>query len=175
LKSKIVNMVSTADLKQSVELALLNKEPWGRYDLDVYPAGYIKDGWIQGKVIVFHSGKLISVGTTTIKASIQDLNHAKDLLLSARMTEEILLKPQIRNIVVTADFGKQLRLERVSSALELTIYEPEQFPGVIWHPRDQPVSILVFASGKLVIAGLKSLQQYRMIQSYLDDKLSLFS
>ena len=175
MNSRIVNVVCTADLKQSIQLALLNKERWGLYDLDIYPAGYIKDGSIKGRVIVFQSGKLISAGAKDVPTAIQNLNYAKNLLVSAKIAKDVSLKSQVRNIVATADIGKQIRLEQVSSSLDSTIYEPEQFPGVIWHPRDQPVSVLIFASGKLVIAGLKSLQQYRFIQLYLAEKLARFS
>lgn len=37
--------------------------------------------------------------------------------------------------------------------LELTEYEPEQFPGVVYRPANQTVTILVFSSGKVLVLG----------------------
>jgi transcription initiation factor TFIID TATA-box-binding protein len=36
------------------------------------------------------------------------------------------------------------------------IYEPEQFPGGIYRLKGSSVAVLVFVSGKMVIAGAKS-------------------
>jgi transcription initiation factor TFIID TATA-box-binding protein len=35
------------------------------------------------------------------------------------------------------------------------MYEPEQFPGLIYRMKEPKVVLLLFASGKLVIAGAK--------------------
>jgi transcription initiation factor TFIID TATA-box-binding protein len=156
LETRIVNVVSTADLKQSVDLAKLNKQRWGIYDLDIYPAGYIKDGDIQGKVIIFHSGKLISTGSNTIRASFHDLTHAKTLLLSVGMIEDVKLNPLVRNIVSTTSLNHKVDLFRLVREIPNVLYEPEQFPGLIYRPKSGSISILIFASGKAVIAGAKS-------------------
>jgi transcription initiation factor TFIID TATA-box-binding protein len=40
-------------------------------------------------------------------------------------------------------------------SLKRTMYEPEQFPGLIYRMDDPKVVILVFTSGKLVCTGAK--------------------
>ncbi|HKM79027.1 MAG TPA: hypothetical protein VJZ03_08105, partial [Candidatus Bathyarchaeia archaeon] len=48
-----------------------------------------------------------------------------------------------------------LDLELVALCLSKTLYEPEQFPGLIYR-LDQPKTVfLIFANGKLVITGAK--------------------
>ncbi|MFC4452072.1 hypothetical protein [Halorussus aquaticus] len=37
--------------------------------------------------------------------------------------------------------------------LEFTEYEPEQFPGVVYRPANQTVTLLVFSSGKVLVLG----------------------
>lgn len=37
--------------------------------------------------------------------------------------------------------------------LENTEYEPEQFPGLVYRPSDDSCVILLFANGRVVIAG----------------------
>jgi len=50
----------------------------------------------------------------------------------------------------------QVDLEDTVKSLEGTIYEPDQFPGLIYHSKDLKEVILIFASGKLVCAGARS-------------------
>ena len=46
------------------------------------------------------------------------------------------------------------------------MYEPEQFPGLIHRMLDPKTVILLFASGKLVYAGLrKESEVYRAVQN----------
>jgi transcription initiation factor TFIID TATA-box-binding protein len=156
LKFRIVNVVSTADLGQEVDLSKLNKHGWGLYDLDIYPGGYIKDGWIQGKVTVFHSGKLISVGASNALASVGNLDHAKKLLVSVGLVENVILSPKIRNIVVSGDLGHKMDLEKIAKTAPNVMYEPEQFGGIIVKRKGSSVSILIFANGKVIIAGAKN-------------------
>jgi transcription initiation factor TFIID TATA-box-binding protein len=169
LECKVVNVVSTADLQQYVDLSRLNKQSWGRYDLEFYPAGYIKDGWMQGKVTVFHTGKLISVGASSIRASLNSLNHAKGLLISAAIVEDVKLKPQVRNIVATVSLGHVLNLENLANQVRSMIYEPEVFPGGIIRSKGESTSFLIFASGKAVIAGAKSLAELRLAYQKLEE------
>jgi transcription initiation factor TFIID TATA-box-binding protein len=59
-------------------------------------------------------------------------------------------------MVIVANFEKSLNLEEISENSK-AIYEPEQFPGAILRLNDPyKASILVFASGKVAIAGLKN-------------------
>jgi transcription initiation factor TFIID TATA-box-binding protein len=67
----------------------------------------------------------------------------------------ILGKPDvtIRNVVASADLKHRIDLEDTANSLEGTIYEPDQFPGLIYRLKEPKVAILIFASGKLVCAG----------------------
>jgi len=80
-------------------------------------------------------------------------------LVEKNLAKKVELQPKIQNVVVTADFEESLNLETFSENVR-AIYEPEQFPGAILR-LDKPfkASMLLFASGKAVIAGLKSSEQ----------------
>jgi transcription initiation factor TFIID TATA-box-binding protein len=59
-------------------------------------------------------------------------------------------------------------IERLAIKLPDIIYEPEQFPGAIYHARElEGASILIFASGKAVFAGLKSLESLKTARQVL--------
>jgi transcription initiation factor TFIID TATA-box-binding protein len=49
-------------------------------------------------------------------------------------------------------------LEKAAFTLGKTMYEPEQFPGLIYRMDEPKVVILLFASGKLVCTGAKKEQ-----------------
>ena len=51
---------------------------------------------------------------------------------------------------------RAINLEEMQTVAPGIVYEPEQFPGAIFRPIDSVVTVLVFASGKMVVAGLRS-------------------
>jgi transcription initiation factor TFIID TATA-box-binding protein len=71
----------------------------------------------------------------------------------------IIRKPEFKvvNIVASARLGGKIDLEAVST-LRKTMYEPEQFPGLIYRMDEPRVVILIFASGNLVCTGAKKEQ-----------------
>jgi TATA-box binding protein (TBP) (component of TFIID and TFIIIB) len=156
---KIRNVVTTANLDQDVDITRFVEFSWGIYDLVYYGGrcGYIKYKLIKGRVTVFKSGKMISVGATSISESIKQLYHAMDLLVEAKFIRAIGLEPTVRNIVATTEVCK-IDLTTAVSGLDKLIYEPEQFPAAILKTPIGP-TCLIFESGKIVIAGAKSEKQ----------------
>jgi transcription initiation factor TFIID TATA-box-binding protein len=69
----------------------------------------------------------------------------------------IISKPElkIQNIVASVILGGMIDLEKAAYSLRKTMYEPEQFPGLIYRMDEPKVVILLFASGKLVCTGAK--------------------
>jgi len=92
----------------------------------------------------------------------------------------IISKPElkIQNIVASASLGGMIDLEKAASTLEKTMYEPEQFPGLIYRMSEPKVVILLFASGKLVCTGAKREQDvYDAVQklhTLLEEKKLIF-
>jgi len=160
---RVVNVVSTAKLDRPVDIESLSQLFPNEtvYDEEIYGGrvAYFKSKSMQGKVSIFPSGKIISVGTRSIEETIKELN------LVAKALKSGLTEPKIRNIVATADLGNGVDLEQISSISEIAVvYEPEQFPGaIIKMPlgEDNMATILLFASGKLVCVGLKNLEEIK--------------
>jgi transcription initiation factor TFIID TATA-box-binding protein len=61
----------------------------------------------------------------------------------------------IQNIVASVNLNGKVHLERAARSLPRSMYEPEQFPGLIHRMLDPKTVILIFASGKLVCTGAK--------------------
>jgi transcription initiation factor TFIID TATA-box-binding protein len=155
---RITNVVTTADLRQTIDIIRFNDFSWGRYDYeDNYngKVGYIKNRQFEGRVTVFTSGKLISTGARSVGKSIDQLHRSQQLLVKHKFAKQVLLEPRIRNIVATLDAHKRIDINAFSIAVPNSLYDPEQFPAVI--SRASPdATCLVFSSGKIVIAGAKS-------------------
>jgi len=61
----------------------------------------------------------------------------------------------IQNVVASGNLHAEVNLEKVAYLLENSMYEPEQFPGLIYRMDDPKVVLLIFSSGKLVCTGAK--------------------
>jgi transcription initiation factor TFIID TATA-box-binding protein len=162
LEITIVNVVATAALDRRIDLESL-KESFPHeivHDPEIYGGrtAYFKSNRMQGKVSIFSSGKMISVGTRSQEKAKQEL-----FLVASRLEKKGIAKlrgpVKIQNIVATADIGFEPNLdsvERVEGAQ--IIYEPEQFPGAIIRftfSEKTKATILLFSSGKIVCVGLK--------------------
>lgn len=174
---RIVNVVATASLDHPVDLESLSClfPHIVIYDPEVYPPpapAYFKSKGMQGKVSIFPSGKMISVGTDSEEKAKHELMLVADRLRWAKLAE-MKTAPKIENIVATADLGFKPDLEKMSITAEpKVVYEPERFPGAIIRlsiPKDAiQATVLLFASGKMVCVGLKKSEDvHAVIQKLL--------
>jgi len=93
-----------------------------------------------------------------------------ELLVSNKLAKCIELEFRIQNIVATLDFQRVLDVKKVTRSLPNYIYEPDNFPGIIYKHNGR-ISCLIFASGKVVIAGVKSEDQLKNIADELSKML----
>ena len=158
----IVNVVATASLNQPMNFEQLQKHAEILYDSKRYGGrvAYFKTKGMEGKVSIFLSGKMISIGTKSEKQAFKELKIAAKFIVNKGLAKTIIINPIIQNLVATADFAKSIDVEKLPGKTK-AIYEPEQFPGAILRLKEPfKASILIFASGKVVIIGLKSSDQF---------------
>lgn len=79
---------------------------------------------------------MISVGTKKYEQANHDLNYVETMIVQAGQIQQIKLETQLQNMIATVTLKKSLKLEDIARNLSRTIYEPEQLPGITWHPRD---------------------------------------
>ena len=106
--SKIVNIVSTADLCQTVELSQVSKIEYTIFDQEIYGGrvAYLKTPTMHGKTTIFPSGKLISVGTKSREQAQHDLQETVDTLTQANLIKPISVTANVRNIVALLTLPK---------------------------------------------------------------------
>lgn len=160
-KTTIVNVVATAGLNQKLDLNELEKFREILHDAEIYGGrvAYFKSSNMTGKVSIFSSGKMISTGTKNEKEAAQELEYVKEFLVKKGLIKPTVLKHKVHNVVVMANFGKRIDLDKLAMNRKI-VYEPEQFPGgVLRIEEPYKATVLVFASGKAIITGLKSSSQ----------------
>ena len=163
IRISVVNVVATASLDRPVDLESLKESfPYEIvHDPEIYGGrtAYFKSNKMQGKVSIFSSGKMISVGTKSQEKAEEEL-----VLVASHLERKRIAKlkstTKIQNIVATADLGFEPKLDSIERVEGVQIiYEPEQFPGAIIGfnlSEKSKATILLFSSGKTVCVGLKN-------------------
>ena len=171
----IVNVVATANLRQQVDLLMISELPDTTYDQKIYGGrvAYLKTPEMYGKVTIFPSGKLISVGTKSPEQAQQDLERTVKTLVTGGLTNPVEVGAELRNIIAVQHLEKPVDLGSLS-IFTYGIYEPEQFPGLILRQENPKVTYLIFSSGKVVIAGSKSLDELELATKHLHKRISIY-
>ncbi|NAZ27006.1 MAG: TATA-box-binding protein, partial [Thermogladius sp.] len=152
--TRIENIVATVILEHGIDLDLLEARiPNITFRPDQFPGLIFRLDKPKATALIFRSGKMVVTGTKSTNELIDVVKRMIRIL--ARHGIRISGKPriQIQNIVASGDIGALVNLERAAYMLEDSMYEPEQFPGLIHRMRDPRVVLLIFSSGKMVITG----------------------
>jgi transcription initiation factor TFIID TATA-box-binding protein len=155
----IQNVVASATLNQKVDLnAVVRSNPGVEYRPEQFPGLVFRIKRPKTATLIFNSGKMVCTGAKSEKEARRAvMNVVKELKKGGII---IISKPElkIQNIVASASLGGRIELEQAVSTLGKTMYEPEQFPGLIYRMDEPKVVILIFASGNLVCTGAKKEQ-----------------
>jgi transcription initiation factor TFIID TATA-box-binding protein len=159
----IVNVVATADLLQNVDIQEIAQIPHTIHDMKIYGGRvtYLKTPEMYGKVTIFPSGKLISVGTKSLEQTQHDLSLVSEILANHKFIKPTDLLARPRNIVALASFNIEFNLEDISVLIG-AMYEPEQFPGAILKMNETNATYLIFQSGKVIISGTSSIEKLEL-------------
>jgi len=155
----IENVVASATLKQKVDLnAVVKSYPGVEYRPEQFPGLVFRLKKPKTATLIFNSGKMVCTGAKSEKEAKRAVMKVIKELKKGGII--IISKPElkIQNIVASASLGGTIDLERAAFELGKTMYEPEQFPGLIYRMDEPKVVILLFASGKLVCTGAKKEQ-----------------
>jgi len=152
----IQNVVAIATLNQKVDLnAVVKAYPGVEYRPEQFPGLVFRLKRPKTGTLIFSSGKMVCTGARSGKESRTAIMKIVKELKKVGII--ILNKPNFKvvNIVASASLGGNVDLEKAVSTLRKAMYEPEQFPGLIYRMDEPKVVILIFASGNLVVTGAK--------------------
>jgi len=167
VKVRIENVVASATLNQRIDLnAVVKGYPGVEYRPEQFPGLVFRLKRPKTATLIFNSGKMVCTGAKSEKEARRAVMRVIRELKKSGIV--ILGKPElkIQNIVASANLGGTIDLEKSAYILGKTMYEPEQFPGLIYRMDDPKVVILLFASGKLVCTGAKKEEDvYRAVEN----------
>ncbi len=159
---KIENIVATVTLDQTLDLYAIERSiPTVEYNPDQFPGLIFRLDTPKVTALIFKSGKMVVTGA---KSTLELIRAVKKIIRTLRKKGIVITgkpKIQIQNIVASANLYVEVNLEKAAFLLEDNMYEPEQFPGLIYRMSDPQVVLLIFSSGKMVITGAKSEDEVR--------------
>ncbi|ADY01874.1 MAG: TATA-box-binding protein [Vulcanisaeta sp.] len=159
---RIENIVATVNLGIDLDLdKLAERLPAAEYNPEQFPGLILRLQRPKISALIFRTGKMVCTGAKSeneLKRAVKELvrllnEHGADVPL----TPEI----QVQNIVASGNLHAEVDIEKSALMLENSMYEPEQFPGLIYRMDDPKVVLLIFSSGKIVCTGAKKEQQVR--------------
>ena len=156
---KIQNIVASVSLNQKIDLQkIVEKFPQTEYNPSVFPGLVFRLKKPKTATLIFGTGKMVCTGAKSEKESRRAVMTVVKELKKGGII--IISKPDLKvvNMVASASLGGRVDLELAVSKLGKTMYEPEQFPGLIYRMDEPKVVILIFASGNLVCTGAKKEQ-----------------
>ena len=171
----IVNVVASATIDQKLDLNDITKKfPDVEYHPEQFPGAVFRLKTPKTATLLFTSGKMVCTGSKSEEMAVKAVNTVVQKLRKGGIKIKKNAVVTVQNIVSSINLGGKVHLEKAARTLPRSMYEPEQFPGLIHRMLDPKTVILVFSSGKLVCTGGKTEKDvYRsvnLLHSLLEEK-----
>jgi len=172
---EIVNVVASATIDQKLDLIKIQEKfPDVEYHPDVFPGAVFRLRNPKTATLLFSTGKMVCTGSKSEEIAVKAVNTVVNKLRKEGIKIKKNAVVTVQNIVSSINLGGRVSIEKVARTLPRSMYEPEQFPGVIHRMIDPKAVILIFSSGKLVCTGGKTEKDvYRSVNqlhSLLEEK-----
>ena len=152
----IVNVVASASVDQRMDLNEITRTfPDVEYHPDQFPGLVFRLKSPKTATLIFSSGKMVCTGAKSEEISRKAVQTVVQRLRKGGIKIKKDAVVEIQNIVASINLGGKIQLEQAARTLPRSMYEPEQFPGLIHRMLDPKTVILLFSSGKLVCTGAK--------------------
>jgi transcription initiation factor TFIID TATA-box-binding protein len=173
----VENIVASINFADKLDLDLIAQSlDNAEYEPEQFPGLIYRLDNPKTATLLFRSGKANCTGAKNIGDVRRSVEIISDKLrnLGFDIYKDEDLKIVIQNMVAMSSLGIELNLNEVAMGLGLenVEYEPEQFPGLVYRMDDPKVAILVFASGKLVCAGAKKVEDISIAIEKLSEKIA---
>ena len=152
----IENVVASASVDQKMDLNEITRNfPDVEYHPDQFPGLVFRLKIPKTATLIFTSGKMVCTGAKSEEMSKKAVKTVVQRLRKGGIKVKKEATVTIQNIVASINLGGKIHLEQAARTLPRSMYEPEQFPGLIHRMLDPKTVILLFSSGKLVCTGAK--------------------
>jgi len=181
---KIENVVASATLRHGIDLSdVVRAFPKMKYHPNKFPGLVFRLRKPRTAILIFSSGKMVCTGAKSVSEVRRALRRVVRKLKNAGIVILGKLSTKIQNIVASANLGGTVDLVRLYESQrsdERMMYEPEQFPALIYRMKEPRAVVLLFSSGKLVCTGAKKEEHvyqavYRVRQKLEKDECIFYS
>jgi len=153
----IENVVASATIEQRLDLKEITKKfPDVEWNPDQFPGAVFRLKNPKTATLLFRSGKMVCTGAKSEELARKAVKTVVQKLRKRKIKIKKEATVTIQNIVASINLGGRIHLEEVARRLPRSMYEPEQFPGLVHRMLDPKTVILIFSSGKLVCTGGKT-------------------
>jgi len=154
---EIVNVVASATIDQKLDLCKIQKKfPETEYHPEQFPGLVFRLKNPKTATLLFRTGKMVCTGSKSEEMAVKAVRTVVQKLRKGGIRVKKDAVVTVQNIVSSINLGGRIHLELAARTLSRSMYEPEQFPGLIHRMIDPKTVILIFASGKLVCTGAKT-------------------
>jgi transcription initiation factor TFIID TATA-box-binding protein len=177
----IQNVVASVDLYFKINLektaTVLMYSSEVSYIPEQFPGLVVKIKEPKTSALVFSSGKMVITGAKSaaeIKEAVAVLRKKLKESSTSKGPKNKTAKITVQNIVASGNIGFKIDLELAALLLENSMYEPEQFPGLIYRLKKPKTVLLLFQTGDVVCTGAKKeLYVYQAVKHVKDDLASI--
>ena len=171
----IENVVASASVDQKMDLNEITRTfPDVEYHPDQFPGLVFRIKSPKTATLIFSSGKMVCTGAKSETMSRKAVKLVVQQLRKGGIKVKKDAVVTVQNIVASINLGGRIHLEQAARTLPRSMYEPEQFPGLIHRMIEPKTVTLLFSSGKLVCTGGKKEEDvYRSVNnlhSLLEEK-----
>ncbi|MFW3146303.1 MAG: hypothetical protein ACMUIE_05780 [Thermoplasmatota archaeon] len=82
-----------------------------------------------------------------------------------------MTKYQIENIMASANLNTKLKLKEVADKMDDTEYNPDNFPGVIWRPKNSYGVVVIMDDGKMMCTNTRSIEEVEFLFKDLTSRM----
>ena len=172
---KLQNIVSTANLGCPLKLRQIALQARNaEYNPKRFAAVIMRIKEPKTTALIFSSGKMVCTGAKSEEDSKKASRKYAKIIRSLGFPVEFK-EFKVQNIVGSCDVKFQISLSKLNIQLGklnnssnsvnnknrkyICHYEPEIFPGLIYHMLDPEIVLLIFVSGKIVLTGAKEREE----------------
>ena len=173
---KVENVVATAALKHGIDLnAVVKAFPEAEYRPERFPGMVFRLKRPKTAILIFGSGKMVCTGARSEREAGKALRKVARTLKKGGIIITGKLEVEVVNIVASANLGGPVDLiELYESSRRMggrIMYEPSQFPGLIYRMTDPRAVFLIFSTGKLVCVGARATEDVHRAVNKLHEEL----
>ena len=152
----VVNIVISSKMK--LDVGKIKRDRNTEYYPSKFP-GFIHRCYhpCKSTLLVFSTGNVICTGTRFVNDASRILSNFHNKF-KLHPTDNEVPKINVKNLVVQVYFKYIIDVDETINTLPRAIYEPEQFPGIIYRNIQPKAVVLLFVSGKSICVGCDNLE-----------------